>query len=408
MPVGYTKGYLSDEQSAQIIQLIEQEVLPTSPWFRPQMPRTGAKFRYEMTNAGYYGWWSDVKGYRYLRNDPRTDEPWADIPEQIREIMEGSAQKHYPGFQLQSLLINKYFPGDKLGMHQDVSERNDEAPVMSLSFGLTGKLMVGGKSYSRSKYKFDGPLKEYYLGHGDGFALIGDWRFAPHAMVEVIEGSHPLGYRLNLTGRMVDPAPVELSPNHPPKRPERPPEYVPPEDETRPEELPGWVNTVENAAAQIKPGMKVAIIGSRDFDDNGKAQSDINKFVSLVPKEITVHSGGVRGACRFGESAAKKRGIPIKIFYPKELTIDHGLPPSEVARLLKERSERMIDESDFMIVFRNSGASPGTDHEIIYTFEVDKRIIVFRERTEPPKSLPRKKNLYLSDPDFPKYDPFGD
>lgn len=55
--------------------------------------------------------------------------------------------------------------------------------------------------------------------------------------------------------------------------------------------------------------MKVAIIGSRDFDDYNR----LKRILDLYPITLIV-SGGARGADYLGEKYAKENNIPTKIF----------------------------------------------------------------------------------------------
>jgi len=194
------RARLSREQQQAILDTI-RTVVKTAPLFTPTMPRSGTKFSYRMTSCGDLGWVADSRGYRYQQCHPVTNKPFPAIPEVIRKLaialaLEAGTQDFNP----ESCLINFYKKGEKLGLHQDTSEKNLSAPVVSISLGDSGIFLLGGKERTALTEK-------YLLQSGDCLVLGGESRHYFHAFRGILPNSSTLlkrGGRLNLTIRQVN------------------------------------------------------------------------------------------------------------------------------------------------------------------------------------------------------------
>ncbi len=177
----------------RIISDLALLVLPQSPFFTPIM-KTGTPFQYEMTNCGELGWVSDTQGYRYTRHHPLTLEAWAMIPDSILAVINFLKLQGYlcPSFQPEACLVNKYLPGQKLGLHQDNTEKDHYSPIVSISLGAPGIFLLGGLSRRD-------PTTEYLLNPGDVLILSEGDRMKYHAFKGIIRGEK----RINLTIRQV-------------------------------------------------------------------------------------------------------------------------------------------------------------------------------------------------------------
>jgi predicted Rossmann fold nucleotide-binding protein DprA/Smf involved in DNA uptake len=60
----------------------------------------------------------------------------------------------------------------------------------------------------------------------------------------------------------------------------------------------------------IRTGMKVAIIGSRDYAKLHLVQ----KMVEVLPPGCILISGGARGVDTIAEEAARSRGLAVQVF----------------------------------------------------------------------------------------------
>ena len=108
--------------------------------------------------------------------------------------------------------------------------------------------------------------------------------------------------------------------------------------------------------------MKVAVIGSRGFDDYVLLKETLSKI------EITLLiSGGARGADSLGERYANENNIPKKIFYSE--WDKHG----KAAGFL--RNTDIINEADIIIAFWD-GVSNGTKDSITKAKKQNKQIII--------------------------------
>lgn len=198
---------------AAVAALVEaaHAVAAEAPLFRPRMS-TGTPFRYEMTNCGEYGWLATPdpgecvaevrKGYYYDRINPYTGRPWPPMPEAIlRPALRAAGLAGCADFRAETCLVNLYRNArERLGIHQDVTERNKTAPVVSLSAGDTGVFQVGGASR-------DDALETILLESGDCVVLSGPSRLFFHKFDRLLPGTGDAlkgGGRLNFTIRQVE------------------------------------------------------------------------------------------------------------------------------------------------------------------------------------------------------------
>lgn len=194
----------------QVLNAARRVVHEAGGLYRPRM-HDGAKFNYEMTCAGVVGWLAspDPKeciepvqiGYYYSRTNPYTGRAFPPIPEPIRRASLIAAElSNWPNFLPHSTLLNFYRnQQERLGIHQDRTERNLLAPVVSLSIGDTGLFQVGG-------LKKTDPLEDIYLESGDCIVLSGESRLFFHKFSKLLprtSGDLAHGGRLNITTRQV-------------------------------------------------------------------------------------------------------------------------------------------------------------------------------------------------------------
>jgi alkylated DNA repair protein (DNA oxidative demethylase) len=103
----------------------------------------------------------------------------------------------YPDYQPNVCLINRYEPGNSMGLHQDKDERDFSQPIVSVSLGLSINFKMGGLSRKGSTTQID-------LVHGDVLVFGGPARLAFHGVGKLREEEHPLTgkSRFNLTFRV--------------------------------------------------------------------------------------------------------------------------------------------------------------------------------------------------------------
>lgn len=177
------------------------ERLKQAPLYRPIMPGTGKAFSVEETSFGGLGWVADKAGYRYQPLHPVTGKAWPDIPPVLlalwREINGDPAPE--------SCLVNFYRTGAKMGLHQDLDEKDVSAAVIGVSLGDTALFRIGG-NFVDGKWGRGGKTASVSLVSGDVIVFGGPTRLAYHGIDRIRPGTSrllPGGGRLSLTLRRV-------------------------------------------------------------------------------------------------------------------------------------------------------------------------------------------------------------
>ncbi len=187
-------GWLSPDAQTDLVGTLRQ-IIRTAPLFSPMTPY-GKPMRVRMTSAGKYGWFSDRRGYRYVRVHPN-GTPWPEIPDQVLTIWDGvTGLTRRPD----CCLINFYDAEAKMGMHQDKDEADFSYPVVSVSLGDDGLFRVGNTTRG-------GKTESLWLRSGDVVVMGGNARLTYHGVDRIKpDTSHLLtkGGRINLTLRVVD------------------------------------------------------------------------------------------------------------------------------------------------------------------------------------------------------------
>ena len=188
------RGRFSLRAQKQILQEV-LERLKEAPLYRPAMPKTGKAFSVEESNFGTLGWVSDISGYRYQNVHPLTGKPWPQIPDLLLslwgEINEGRAPE--------CCLINLYRHGAKMGLHQDLDEKDDSAAVIGVSLGDEALFRIG--TCTRG-----GKTRSFKLSSGDVLSFGGPARLAYHGIDKIRPQTSELslgGGRISLTLRRV-------------------------------------------------------------------------------------------------------------------------------------------------------------------------------------------------------------
>jgi alkylated DNA repair protein (DNA oxidative demethylase) len=169
--------------------------LKQAPLYRPVMPKTGKAFSVEESNFGQLGWVADKSGYRYQPAHPVTGAPWPDIPQALLDLWD----EINPGPGPQCCLVNFYSAGAKMGLHQDLDEKDQSAAVIGVSLGDEALFRIGAVARG-------GRTTSIALASGDVVAFGGVARLAYHGIDRIKPGSSrllPGGGRISLTLRRV-------------------------------------------------------------------------------------------------------------------------------------------------------------------------------------------------------------
>lgn len=187
----------ADEDAPSLIEEVTR-VAEAAP-FRHLVVPGGYTMSVAMTNCGALGWVSDRSGYRYDAADPDTGRPWPEMPAAFLDLaVRAAAEAGFPQYRPDACLINRYAAGAKLGLHQDRDEKDQWAPIVSVSLGLPAVFLWGGKRRAD-------PVRRLRVENGDVAVWGGPARFVYHGVSPLKYGEHPLtgDARINLTFRKV-------------------------------------------------------------------------------------------------------------------------------------------------------------------------------------------------------------
>jgi DNA oxidative demethylase len=186
----FAAAYISELLPA--IQALEQ----AAP-FRHMVTPSGYTMSVAMTNCGRLGWVTDRTGYRYSETDPDTHHQWPVMPPVFRHLaQQAAAAAGFVDFNPDACLVNRYVHGNRLSLHQDKNERDLNAPIVSVSLGMSAVFLFGGLT------RRDRPAR-VPLMHGDVVVWGGEDRLRFHGVMPLKDNPHTLlgGQRINLTFR---------------------------------------------------------------------------------------------------------------------------------------------------------------------------------------------------------------
>ena len=135
----------------------------------------------------------------------------------------------------------------------------------------------------------------------------------------------------------------------------------------------------------------IGIVGARKYKDR---QSVID-FVNELPVEVVVVTGSCRGFCTWAGSAAKVRGLQVKIFSPD---LNNAHSKFEIVERYYERNRQLISVCDVVHAFISSeaGFAGGTKFEIEYAKSLGKDVFLHWENSNTER-LSHQKSLPFSD-----------
>lgn len=165
--------------------------------FRHMVTPGGFTMSVALTNCGQWGWTTDRRGYRYSGIDPDNGKPWPAMPDVFERLAcEAAAAAGFDPFMPDACLINRYLPGSRLSLHQDKNERDFNAPIVSVSLGMTATFLFGGHERTDKTTKVP-------LYHGDVAVWGGEDRLRYHGIMPLKDHPHPVlgSQRINFTFR---------------------------------------------------------------------------------------------------------------------------------------------------------------------------------------------------------------
>ena len=135
--------------------------------------------------------------------------------------------------------------------------------------------------------------------------------------------------------------------------------------------------------------MRIAIIGSRTYENKRKIKEMIYKLKQTFGEELEIVSGGSQnGADKYARKYSLEMGIKYVEFNPAHTSknLYSALPesyyskPYHVSQLF-HRNELIAKYCDKMIAFRSEGKSSGTDHAINMAVKHKKPVVVINEKS---------------------------
>lgn len=109
--------------------------------------------------------------------------------------------------------------------------------------------------------------------------------------------------------------------------------------------------------------MKVAIVGSRGYSRLG----DVSLFVTLLPHDAVIVSGGARGVDSAAESAARVRGMQTVIYKAEWARYGNSAG--------YKRNADIVKAADVVVAFWD-GVSKGTKHTIDLAHQAEIPVLV--------------------------------
>lgn len=192
------KGFLLQKED-EILKAIKN-VLRANYWREIYTPG-GKQMSIKITNCGEFGWYTDSKGYRYTKIDPKNNKPWIKMPSILKDLaIESAKLTGYMNFEPNCCLLNRYEVGSKLSLHQDTDEKDFSQPIVSFSFGLPANFLFGGQNRKDQ-------VNKYLLENGDVLVFGGQDRMRFHGVEEIklAPQNGKIGdIRINLTFRKAD------------------------------------------------------------------------------------------------------------------------------------------------------------------------------------------------------------
>lgn len=120
--------------------------------------------------------------------------------------------------------------------------------------------------------------------------------------------------------------------------------------------------------------MKVAIVGSREYAD----LNEVVKYVSSLPPDTIIVTGGAKGVDQAAEAAARSHGLKVIVHLAKWDV--YGKSAGHI------RNRTIVDDCDRLVAFWD-GTSPGTKGGISLASKAGKLEKVFRDKNSKQGSL---------------------
>ena len=142
-------------------------------------------------------------------------------------------------------------------------------------------------------------------------------------------------------------------------------------------------------AMQAEPDrMKIAIIGSRVYENKKKIRDMVFKLKNTFGDKVEIISGGTQnGADKYAKKYAIEFGVIYREFNPAHtvknlysvMSESYYSKPYHVSQLF-HRNELIAKYCDKMICFRSEGKSSGSDHAVNMAIKYSKPVVIINEK----------------------------
>jgi len=142
-------------------------------------------------------------------------------------------------------------------------------------------------------------------------------------------------------------------------------------------------------AMQAEPDrIKIAIIGSRVYENKRKIRDMIFKLKNTFGDVLEIVSGGTQnGADKYAKKYAIEFGVTYREFNPAHtvknlysvMSESYYSKPYHVSQLF-HRNELLAKYCDKMICFRSEGKSSGSDHAVNMALKHNKPVVIINEK----------------------------
>jgi hypothetical protein len=132
----------------------------------------------------------------------------------------------------------------------------------------------------------------------------------------------------------------------------------------------------------------IGIVGARKY----KNRQSVIDFVNELPVDVVVVTGSCRGVCTWAGSAAKARGLQVKIFSPD---LNNACGKYEIVERYYDRNRQLISACDVVHAFISieGGLTGGTKFEVEYAKSLGKDVFLHWENSNTERLCP-----YISRP----------
>jgi hypothetical protein len=118
--------------------------------------------------------------------------------------------------------------------------------------------------------------------------------------------------------------------------------------------------------------MKIAVVGSRSFNDYGYMQARLDALYITVKDSLNIElvSGGARGADELAERYAEERKV-MMLVYPADWD-KYGKSAGY------RRNQQIVDYAEMVVAFWD-GESKGTKHSIDLAVKQNKQVLIYTD-----------------------------